>query len=46
MIDDYYNLDNKNKSIFHSIIESDSFYKKLRVSSYGLNGVVYKYFEK
>lgn len=47
MIDDYYNLDNKNKSIFHSISESDSFYKKLhRVSSYGLNGVVYKYFEK
>ena len=47
MIDDYYNLDKKDKSIFHSIIESEDFYKKLhRVSSYGLNGVVYKYFEK
>ena len=47
MIDDYYNLDKKDKSIFHSIIENEDFYKKLhRVSSYGLNGAVYKYFEK
>ena len=47
MIDDYYNLDLNNKSIHHSIIENDNLFKKLnRVSSYGLNGIVYKYLEK
>jgi O-methyltransferase len=44
MIDDYYNLDQKGKSIHHSLFENENLYKKLyRVSSYGLNGVIYKY---
>lgn len=46
IIDDYYNIDKNGKSIHAALLETGNLYNNLSFfSSYGYNGIVYKYFK-